>query len=243
MTRFRSMVFLLLSMGLGIAEDRLDEFESGFQEQESSSSPSVHASGEITTDAFDEALVEVMTLILLTGGAVSHEASQLRENGEPHLPLFRVDAGIQQVSDEIRGYDLGLQLGTAAFALDARWTRFREQNASRDLDLIQTHFLYRISGSRHFEIDLGLGAAWLRGEETRVGGSFSLPLRVWPWEHVGFELRPSWTGFEGVGLSDIESSILLKYEHIALQAGYRWIESEADVKGLSGPRAGICIYF
>jgi len=238
-----SLLYLCLTLPI-FSEGRLDEFESGFDRSSGSSSNSSSYDEEEDSDWdswFDEFLMDLLIEGFVESGRASFLIADDREDGDPVLPVLRVDLGYQWVDSDVDAWVTGGEFGYGPFALEGRWTAFREDLGaqSRSLDFSQLHGLYRMSDHPWFELNVGLGAAWLRGEESNRSLSATLPVRFWLDERWGFEFRPAWTEFNDVGLTDLELTCHYRYRHLNVSAGYRWILSEADVQDLSGFRVGL----
>lgn len=214
-------------------EGRLAEFESGFSEKNSSSDSSPAASGD-DPGFFGHLLVDFLS----AGGTSANQFAQLRPEGHPVVPVAQVDVGGMWIDSNTRAVDVGLRAGYGFLAVEGRWTEFTETDPDDRLGFGQAHLLYRMA-TDSLEIGVGLGAASLKGEQTRSSASATLPLRYWPSKNWGLELRPAWTAFNGVGLTDIDTAILYRRDHLTVSLGYRWIRGDADVRSLSGVRVGI----
>jgi hypothetical protein len=224
-------------------EGRLDAFESGFSKSESQ--PSSRSSAQRSSSdsggsrygssrSGDDWIINIFG----GGGASSVQVARNRPDGYPVVPVVRSEVGWMWVDSHVQAVDVGLEAGYAFLALEGRWTEFMEEDPGESLGYGHLHVLYRMA-LMDLEIGVGLGPSWLKGDRTRTSMAATLPVRYWPSERWGIEIRPVWTGFDGVGLRDIDTSLLYRREYWTVSLGYRWIESDADVEGLSGIRAGI----
>lgn len=160
-----------------------------------------------------------------------------REWGESTVPLARVEVGFQSLEGDVTARDVQGEIGFGPFAFQARKTYFEEKSPATTLDLTQWHILYRMTATRHFELDLGFGNGILKGINHNSGFSFSLPVRIQTTRWLGFEFRPSWTSFGENSVGDYDLRVSLSKGLLALDAGYRW--TRAGTEQLKGPRFGI----
>lgn len=168
---------------------------------------------------------------------VKEENSSLRRAGEALLPFVRVDAAYQLVESDVDAWDLRAELGFGPFAVQARETHYDEGEPDDDLDLVQAHFLWRMTVVKQLEIDLGIGGVVVDGEDTNAGVSGTLPILIHPWDFLGLELRPSWSSVKDNTVSDYDLSLLAGWRFISARAGYRWTKSGGS--SLNGPIFGL----
>lgn len=186
-----------------------------------------------------QGLAEGVVLGLAAGGRQSEIQAKLRDPGHPLLPVAKVQAGWQSITSDLQAVDYQLLLGHGLIGAEFRHTHFRERDADSHLDLFQAHLLYRMAVTHRIQWNLGVGGAWLNGQETQSGISFATPLRWWPLEWLGLELQPAWTWFNSVRLNDVDAGLVLRYRRVNVHAGYRWLESNNDAASLSGFRMGV----
>jgi|GEM_PF-1395706 len=193
-------------------------------------------------------LAGLMLLIFFYGGGSSWERMdpsatniEPRQPGEPALPLVRFDLSYQDVESDVYAVDGRLELGYGPFGLEYRQTRYEESSPDTDLDLIQIHGLYRMTFSKHVELDLGFGAMILDGEDRSSGFSFSCPLRVRFTDMWGVEGKAGWAIIHDNTVSDYDLDVLFTLGYASIHAGYRWVDSgNAD---LNGPYAGLSLHY
>lgn len=241
-------IVLSISLLTAIQADDLDSFEQSFSKEKTKSESEKPISytfdGWDSDQSFTEKLVELFAEIIVmglsAGGMYAEQVADQRDDGDPVLPVFQVNAGYQWIDEGLSAIDYSLAAGHGLLAAGFRHTMFTEEESdgSEDLHFMQAHLFYRMALHIRAEWALGFGAAWLKGDKSETGFSFASPLRVWPLDWLGFELRPTWAFLNQKTLSDIETSLLLRYKQISLQAGYRWIEAEDSKASLSGWRAG-----
>lgn len=232
--RWTSLLWLLIgSLGMVVAD--LDEFESGFESSSSKSS-----SGSSSSDVWDEWVFDMFWDGVVGAGQFSFLVAEERPQGHPVLPVAKLDLGWQWVDSEVDAWVVGGETGYGPFALEGRWTGFRQQGDEVEtLDFVQLHGIYRMSIHPAFEWGIGFGTAWLKGDESRASFSMILPVRYWFHRNWGVELRPAWTQFNDVGLTDVEVTCVYRMDMLNLSAGYRWVTPESDVRDLNGFRVGI----
>jgi hypothetical protein len=160
-----------------------------------------------------------------------------RQPGEALIPFFRFDSEYQNATGDVYAYDFRVEGGYGPFGIQVRDTHYEEKDPPDKLDYLQIYGLYRMSLGNYVEIDFGLGASTLKGEEHNSGGSFTMPILVHPARFIGIELRPAWTYINGRYLDDWDLGMDFDYRYAALRIGYRWVHSEHE--GLNGPYVGI----
>jgi hypothetical protein len=160
-----------------------------------------------------------------------------RQPGEALIPFFRFDSEYQNATGDVYAYDFRVEGGYGPIGLQVRDTHYEEKDPPDKLDYLQIYGLYRMSLGNYVEIDFGLGASTLKGEEHNSGGSFTMPILVHPNRFIGIELRPAWTYINGRYLDDWDLGMDFDYRYAALRIGYRWVHSEHE--GLDGPYVGI----
>jgi hypothetical protein len=204
-----------------------------------------HHDDDSCWDSFFE---EAFESVLKAGGVMSWDRAKGRQSewdqtlkprhsGEALIPIFRVDAGYQNVKGDVSAYDIRGEVGYGPIGLQVRNTHYRERSPADNLDFFQIQGLYRMSVGNYFEIDLGLGSSNLRGNEQHSGTSLATSILVHPSEVFGLELRQSWTNFNRNTLSDYDFGVDLKCRYAALRMGYRWVRSEHT--SLNGPYVGV----
>lgn len=162
---------------------------------------------------------------------------QPRRSGEALIPFVRVDAGYQAVESDVDAIDARLEVGFGPFAVQGRGTHYREDDPDDELDLMQAHALYRMSFGSKVEVDLGVGAMVLSGDDTRHGISGTVPILIHPWEVVGLEFRPAWAGLGGHTVGDYDLALVVGWRYLRLRSGYRWLSS--GPASLNGPTIGL----
>lgn len=160
-----------------------------------------------------------------------------REWGEITVPVARFEGGLQSCHGDVTARDVQGEIGFGPFALQGRKTFFEEKTPAATLDLFQWHFLYRMTGTRHFEMDYGFGGGSLKGTNRTSGFSFTLPIRIQTTRWLGFEFRPSWTSFGENSVGDYDLRVSFSKSIFALDIGYRWIRAGSE--HLQGPRFGV----
>lgn len=161
--------------------------------------------------------------------------------GSPLLPLARVDVTWQSVEEDVEAWDYALEVGYSAVAIRGRWTRYEEDDPGDTLDLSSLLLLWRIPVSHTLEMDAGLGAAELDGNDTQSGFDVSLAVRGWmPERHLGVEYRGEFMDI-GTGVDSNDLSLLLHLRAFAIRCGYRWVHTSGN--SLDGPFVGAALSF
>jgi|GEM_PF-1643351 len=223
----------------GFGDGRLDRFEGSFEGHGSKKSFRSASSSDKNDDPWIGFLGKMIGIGLLAGGAHADAVAEEREPGEPLVPVVNMQTGVQWVDEDVTAYDVGVEVGHGLAAGSVRATRFVEESEDDTLSLIQAHLLYRMAVTRRLEWDLGLGGAWLRGGESESGFSFASPVRWWPLEWAGVEVRPVWSWFDGVELRDVDAGMVFRYEQLTVRLGYRWLDPEGAEVDLNGLRAAV----
>lgn len=213
----------------------------------SNNSYDLHGDAEAESQLFS-ILMAVTLGGLAYGGIASFERvndnvsrRRQREPGEPTLPFIRVDFNYQLVSEEVNATDLEVEAGYGPLAFQFRYTHFMEHDPEDTLDAIEYLGLWRMSGYKSFEADLGLGALSIERDETSTGFMVALPLQYHPSEWVGVRFRPGWAWINDNAISDYDIRAMLSYKYISLQAGYRWLMSPG--MELKGPYLGVSLRY
>jgi len=196
-------------------------------------------------------LLEVSAVVALFGGIQSWERIQppatpvdgtppVRSRGEPLIPFLRLDVTYQDVKSDVQAVDGRAETGYGPLGVQARWTHYTEDVPQTDLDFTQIHGLYRMSFGRYGEIDLGMGAGILGGDEKHSGFSLALPMTVQPIPQLGFAFRPSWTSIENNSITDYDVHLSAGLPYVTVETGYRWLS--AGGASLDGPFLGGAIH-
>ncbi|MGA1871722.1 MAG: hypothetical protein ACMUJM_24605 [bacterium] len=163
-----------------------------------------------------------------------------RELGYPLSPFFRIDIGYQNVESDIYATDSRIEGGYGLIGAQFRKTVYMEDTPSDELSITHIHALSRIlfGGGKEevLEIDMGIGASIINGDNTNSGISFSSALLFYPLKIVGFEFRPCWSSINDNSLSDYDMGLLFNWLYVSLRIGYRWVESENE--SLNGSYVG-----
>jgi len=204
--------------------------------------------GEVVGELFGT----IFFLGIMEGGVASAERMNPGKNidviprdaGEPLIPFLRLDSHYQWVDTDIYALDFRAEGGWGPFAVGIRNTRYKENledDTKDELDLLQIEFLYRMSWSKYFEMDIGIGALDVNGEEGNSGTSFSMPVLIYPVKNMGIEFRPTWTDINGNKIRDYDSCLVFRTDYVSIKGGYRVVK--IDEESLSGPYVGISFYY
>lgn len=162
-----------------------------------------------------------------------------REMGERVIPFVRFGAYYSRVDSDIHAHSERVELGYGPFAFQARGVHYTESDPPASLDIKQHHWLYRMSLGDSVELDLGLGGYEISGASTNSGGSSTIHLLIYPNEHLGIELRPSWATLNGNEISDHELDITYSEKYWSVLAGYHWLETSDS--SLNAPFVGFSL--
>ncbi len=197
-------------------------------------------------DVFTVFFAEILAQTLVYGGIESfqriHGSSgheNKRKPGEPLLPFCRVNLAYQSVKSDIDAVDSRFEAGYGPIALQYRFTRYDEITPDDRLDMNTVHFLYRMSISRYFEIDFGIGSINLKDENNHTGTSYTLPVLIYPVDYLGIEFRPAYSYINDNSLEDYDVGLYFHIRYMTLQAGYRSVKTENE--SLEGPYVGFSI--
>jgi len=160
-----------------------------------------------------------------------------RKTGEFLIPFVRLDTSYQNVESDVDAFDYRVELGYGPFGIQTRQPRYREEDTSDELDIYQTHALYRMSIGNNVEIDLGLGQFAIEGNKKNSGPSFTMPIIFHYNEYMGIEFRPVWANINENNIKDYDLALLCGWRYISVRVGYRWLESENQ--SLNGPFIGL----
>jgi hypothetical protein len=183
-----------------------------------------------------------MTLSRIQGPEIA-EGSGIpkRTIGEALLPFVRADLNYQHVSSRIYGIDGRIESGYGPFGIHFRDTHYVERDPKNSLDFRYIQGLYRISTDDSFDFSLGLGGLIMDGEKVHGGFSMTFPLEIYPYEHFGFRLSPTWSFNNGNAVSDYEAAIAYSRRFYSLRAGFRRTKVQDQI--LKGPFLGVSYHY
>lgn len=171
--------------------------------------------------------------------------------GEATVPYARVDYNRQQVDSATDADDVRVELGYKALAFHGRSTMYTTDSLNQSLDINQYYGVLRYGGSRPdfvpgtFEVGIGLGISQIKlednlGEIKESGGALTFPLKYYPREWLGIELRPAWyTWSKGARVGDYDLSASVGHRFLQLRGGYRWLTTLE----INGPYVGVSASF
>jgi len=198
-------------------------------------------------DLGDELVGDIANVILdaagqmgaLTFQRLTSEAddSVRREPGDILIPFVRYDFFRQSVNASIYANDNRIEAGFGPIAVLLEEYIFHNRATGSGLTIDRQMFLYRMSPSKDFEFDLGLGQTTLAGVERTPLGSFSIPAKLRVAEGVVVEFIPTWSGI----MSDYEAALHWGMQYGSLKVGYRYLST--PTANLKGPYAGFALYF
>ncbi len=165
----------------------------------------------------------------------------IRETGEPTLPIIQIDSKYLYVNPDISAWDGSLEVGYGAFGFNYRNTYFTERNPSDNLTIAQYHLLLRLSETRSFEWGIGMGSIIMRGNEQNYGFSLTTPIKIYPNESFGIKLKPTYNWINGNYISDFDLAIVLLKRYGSLELGYRFLECNGQ--NLGGAYVGLAFHY
>ncbi len=180
---------------------------------------------------------DVFVAVGAYGGVSSWEKTADKSKGQPLIPFVRLDLSYQNVESDVYATDVALEVGYGPWAAWLQRTEYEEDNPDSNLKLSYVQALYRMSFGTAVEIDLGIGGSYLDGTGSSSGVGFSLPVKFYPWERLGFEFRPVWSNINGNQIEDYTLGIVGGWEYVSLKAGYRWVSTGPE--SLNGPSVGV----
>ncbi|MBI5885563.1 MAG: hypothetical protein HZB85_03155 [Deltaproteobacteria bacterium] len=201
---------------------------------------------------FDDVIGDLFIRTLVEGGKLSmervsqpktHNAASLglRHIGDSDLPYFRSDINYQLVNSNVWGLDGRIEVGYGAVGLQFRQTHYEEKKPHDSLDIVNIHGLYRISFSKKFELDMGIGRISMSGKDENSGASVTSPMNFYPHENICIRFAPTWNWINGNQVSDYDGSIAYINEFYSIRAGYRRMKAGEEV--LDGPYFGMSYHY
>ena len=198
------------------------------------------------------ALVQLLLTGMVEGSRLSlarlqgPEASSLagvtpRLAGDADLPTVRLDLARQWVDAGITAGDARLEAGYGPFALQGRYTRYREDDPPDTLSMTYVHGMIRVAPVPAFEFSLGLGAGTLSGNASRSGFSTALAATIRPVGAFDVRIAPTWTSLGQRTVEDYDLSIGFMPKHVGARLGYRWFKAGPEI--LRGPYVGVSLYY
>ena len=171
------------------------------------------------------------------GGISSWEKAAAKSKGQPLIPFVRLDLSYQDIESDVDARGVALEAGYGPWAAWLQSTHYEEDNPKSTLKLSYIQALYRMSFGTAVEIDLGIGGTYLDGASSSAGGGLSIPIKVYPWERLGFEFRPVWSNINGNNINDYSVGIVGGWQYVSLKAGYRRVSTDSE--SLEGPSVGV----
>ena len=244
---FAGALAVWLFAAIGVRAGTLDDFQ---KDVNSPPNPAGHHSDESGGNFLFELFEQMFAQGFVYGGNTSWvrvgadlgEAADFdvksRELGDVLIPFLRADATYQALRSDVAAFDVAADAGYGPFAVRFDQTRYWEDDPRDTLDLTRVYGLYRMSFGPAVEIDLGLGALTISGDEgSNDRFSFTTPILVHPNRYVGVEFRPAWAA----NVEDYDLALMAGPGFVSVKAGYRWVRSPHE--SLDGPYVGISVHF
>jgi len=169
--------------------------------------------------------------------------------GDQTLPYLRADYNWQYVDSDLYAQDIRLEAGYKILGFSGRHTVYSENNQNDQLSIDQYYGLLRFHNSEEahglhaIEFALGLGGVILKGNSEQSTVAFTVPIKFYPKQWVGFEFRPAWYSVNDKTIGDYDLSASVGYRFIHLRGGYRWLYMQSEGSRLNGPYLGLSISF
>jgi len=159
-----------------------------------------------------------------------------RLEGEPLIPMARLDLAYQHIDADLSSLDGRIELGKGPWALQSRMTSFYDRSADERMNFAQFHAVMRLSFGNHFSLNPGVGLVNLSGQDSHWGGSLALPMYWHFHPNVGLELINAY-GVGDVAVDDKDYGVLISYKNTSVKLGLRRLISPAVT--LSGYYVGL----
>ncbi len=160
-----------------------------------------------------------------------------RDPGDILIPFVRYDLSYQSVTSGIYAISNRLEVGFGPLGLLYEDYVFHNRATGSQLMIEKELFLWRMSSSRDFELDLGFGQSALMGLDRIPMGSFALPIKYKPTDSITLEFIPTWSGL----MTDYDGAVHWSNPSWSLKAGYRYLTTTGA--NLKGPYVGLALYF
>ncbi|MFO0872349.1 MAG: hypothetical protein U0575_00070 [Phycisphaerales bacterium] len=195
------------------------------------------------------ALVQLLLTGMVEGSRLSlarlqgPEASSLagvtsRLAGDADLADGAPDLARQWVDQGITAGDARLEAGYGPFALQGRYTRFREDNPPDTLSMTYVHGMIRVAPVPAFEFRTGRKHA---RATSQSGFSTALAATIRPIGAFDVRFAPTWTSLGQRTVEDYDLSIGFMPKHVGARLGYRWFKAGPEI--LRGPYVGVSLYY
>ena len=207
---------------------------------------------DLIGDLFDHVFVDVLDLMFVEGARMSFARVQpsydpfydnlgLRVRGDPDLPYLAADLGYQWVHGDVSAIDVRAEIGYGPFGAQVRDTHYDELYPRDNLDILHIEGLLRVSGSREFQVALGMGGVVIDGHEKHGGFSMTAPVGIYPWRHWGARFTPTWSWVAGNQTNEYDGSLEFVQQLYSLRIGYRTSKTGPD--RLHGPYVGASYHY
>lgn len=183
--------------------------------------------------------IGAITLFLFVGSEEYRNNSSIENYfnhhpGEWQMPYLKTQIVPQWTFNRIASFDSRIEMGYKPVAIELRNTYFNDfesGNSVETLSSTQLLFLFRWLRDQYLEMNLGMGPSWLNGENSFSGVSFLFKFRLKPFDHFGFEFKPSVsvlnskTGEKQNVFTEMNYSLYFINKHYDISVGYQKLDS------------------
>ncbi|MFH1652500.1 MAG: hypothetical protein ABIE74_00430 [Pseudomonadota bacterium] len=195
--------------------------------------------GEVT-----EGLIDIFANFFLAGlvtnldeGDFGYLYKELKREKRPALPTIRLDAGYQRVFDNTNVLYAKGEFGYLMLGADVKYNKYWQKNPKDVLDVFSSHFLLRSYLMEIFQINMALGAKYIKGTNSHTGFEIGFPFYLFFGKHIIWDILPYMAFMRGYHVYDLSSGINVKFGMVGARVGYK-ILSINDAS-LHGPEAGL----
>ncbi len=160
-----------------------------------------------------------------------------RKSGDRVLPFARAEVSYQRVFEDTDGLNTRVELGYSVVGASFSFLQYWEHDPRDRQSQFSGAFLYRISASRKFRMDLSLGGRTLRGNKVQSGFEGGVLTGIYPAENWGFEGDGRWTDISEHTLHDYRIGGVFLRQYWNIRAGWRW--QHLGDKTLHGPEFSV----
>ena len=204
---------------------KLDAVEKELEKPEKKNDRSSATAGDLAAESLAEIFLEFFMMGLVQTGANGFEGlhKELKSEWSPALPTVRVEPSYQYVKGGIHAFSGKAEAGYLIFGVDGEYSRYWEKASRASLDIWSAHGLLRTIFTKHFQINLALGAKSVRGGHNHTGFDIGLPFYIIFDKHFTLDCLPYVATVSGRGIYDLSGGLSYKWKFIGARAAYRAI--------------------